>query len=219
MILDDVGDKAIEALQAAKGKLEESDLYVQLKERYDSLAPPVQKLVLVFAGLIVAYLVALFPLSFYDKGSENIALFEENRDLILDLYRVKRKAASTPESAQPMDSSDLQSRARTAVTNARVQADQIKTISAYDNAGPHASGFIPKSVSQQGVDVQLANVTVNQIVEIGHALATLGDSAKMVGLEIKAGNHPGNYFDASFKVVSFGIAGPPAAKEAPTKKK
>lgn len=205
MILDDIRDKAFETLQGAKARLEESDTYMQLKERYDSLTPPLQKLVLGVIGALLVYIVLLFPLSFYDQGSENLALFADNRDMILDLYKVKRKAASTPQGPPPSEPGELEGRARSAVSSARIQPEQIKAISVFDNAGARASSFVPKNVSQKGVEVRLANLNVSQIVDLGHAMNTLSESAKMVGLDVRAGSVAGNYFDVTFKVISFGI--------------
>lgn len=211
MTVDDIRDKVFETLQGIKGRLEESDAYLQLKERYDSLPPLSQKAILGFAGVVAAYIVLQLPLGYYDQGSENLALYEENRDLVLDLYKVKRHAAITPQSAPPLQASELEGRARMAINNARVQAEQIKSISGFDNAGPRASSFIPKNVTQAGVEVQLANLNLSQIVDIGHSLTNIS-SAKVIGLEVKPGAAPGNYFDATYKVVSFNIPAAPAPK-------
>ena len=207
MILDDVRDKALEALQTAKARLDESDAYLQLKERYDSLSPIMQKSLLAVVGFFFTYLFLQIPMSYYDTGTENLAMYEENRDLVLDLYKVKRHALAIPPSAAPLEASDLESRARMAVTGARVQPEQIKGISFFDNAGARSSTFIPKNVTQSGVEVRLANLNLTQIVDIGHALSNMG-SSKMIGLDVKPGTVAGNYFDVIFKVVSFNIPAP-----------
>ena len=95
------------------------------------------------------------------------------------------------------------------VTGARVQPEQIKGISFFDNAGARSSTFIPKNVTQSGVEVRLANLNLTQIVDIGHALSNMG-SSKMIGLDVKPGTVAGNYFDVIFKVVSFNIPAPAA---------
>ncbi len=210
MILDDIREKALERLQGFQASLDESDLYIRLKERYDSLSPIGQKLVVGTIAFLFALFLLQFPKAFYDAGSENLALFEENRDLVLDLYKVKRLAIVTPQAAPPMSGPELENRARSAVSSARVQVDQIKGISLFDNAGPNASKFIPKTVTQNGVEIRLANLNLTQVVDIGHALTNMG-SAKIVGLDVRAGSVPGNYFDAIFKVVSFNIPAAPAA--------
>lgn len=219
MTVDDIREQVLDAVQRAKSSLDESNLYLSLKEKYDSLSPVVQKLVLGTVLVLFAWIFLLLPKSFYDTGSENLALFEENRDLILDLYKVKRLAITTPQSAPPLTQMQLESNARSAVTSARVQLDQVKGVSNFDNAGPNASKFIPKEVTQAGVELRLANLNLTQLVDVGHALANIG-SAKIVGLDVRPGSVPGNYFDATFKVVSFDIpaASVPAAK-APARRK
>ena len=210
MILDDIRDKVLEALQTAKASLEESDAYLQLKERYDSLSPVMQRSLLTVVGFLFAYVFLQIPMSYYDAGTENLAMFEENRDLVLDLYKVKRHALAIPQTMPPLEASDLENRARMAVSSARVQPEQIKGISFFDNAGSRSSSFIPKNVTQSGVEIRLANLNLTQIVDIGHALSNMG-SSKMIGLDVKPGSVAGNYFDAIFKVVSFNIPEAPAA--------
>jgi hypothetical protein len=212
VILDDIRDKGLEGLQAFTGRLEESDSYIQLKERYDSFSPAVQKLIAGTVVLVIALLFLQIPLSYYSRGSENIALFEENRDLVLDLYKVKRKSLSTPQLPPPLEKSDLESRARSAVMAARVQPEQIKAISFFDNAGATAGGMIPKNITQAGVEIRLGNLNLSQVVDIGHALTNLHTSTKIIGLEVRPGSAPGNYFDANFKVVSFNIDSPEDGK-------
>ncbi|CAN5695453.1 hypothetical protein BH10BDE1_BH10BDE1_01640 [soil metagenome] len=212
MILDDIRDKGLEALHAFKSRLDESDSYIQLKERYESFSPLVQKMIAGAVALVVALLFLQIPLAYYGTGSENIALFEENRDLVLDLYKVKRKSLSTPQLPSPLEKSDLEGQARQAVTAARVQPEQIKAISFIDNAGATAGGLIPKTVTQAGVEIRLGNLNLTQIVDIGHALTNLNGSTKIIGLEVRPGSAAGNYFDANFKVVSFNIDSPAVGK-------
>ncbi len=217
MILDDIRDKALEGLQTLQAQLDESDSFNQLKERFDSFSPVVQKVILASVALIFGYVLLMLPLSYYDTGTENIALFEENRDLVLDLNRVKRRSIATPQTSPPLETTELESRARMAVTTARVQPEQIKGVSMFDNAGAQSSSFIPKNVTQNGVEIRLANLNLTQVVEIGHALTNMG-AAKIIGMDVRPGTVPGNYFDATFKVVSFNIASAPASGS-PTRRK
>lgn len=206
-MIDDIKDRVLEGLQAAKAAIEETDSYMQLKERYDSLNPSMQKVIVGSIGVLLIYAVIQIPMSYYTSGSDNLALFDENRDLILDLYRAKRRSALAPTAPSPLSSGELETRSRNALVSARIPPDQIKSISPFDNRGPQSSGFIPNEVEQKGVQVQLSNLNVNQIIEVGHSLLTISDSARMIGLEVKAGTHAGSYFDTTFKIVSFAIPG------------
>lgn len=211
MAFEDVKEKTLEGLQSAKGKLDELEAYQKLREQFDSLGPIPQKIVLATIGLGVAFIFFLIPKSFYDAGSENLALFEENRDLVLDLYRVKRKALAAPQTPPPLDSSTLESYARSAVTNARVQPEQIRAISALDGSSVKPSDAIPKALRKNLVEVRLANLNLTQVVDIGHALANI-QSAKVLAFDLRPGTAEGNYFDVLFKIVSFDTPAAPPAK-------
>ena len=139
MAFDEIREKIFESLQGAKSQLDESELYQKVRERYELLPPVGQKAVLALTIFLVGYVLFQVPMAYYSRASENLALFEENRDLVLDLYRVKRKSASAPPATPAMDNAMLESRARSAVMGARVQPEQIKAISFYDNAGARAS--------------------------------------------------------------------------------
>lgn len=211
MAFEEVKDQVLEALQSAKSKLDEFEPYQKVREAYDSMPTLVQKLVLGTIGFLIAFVFFLIPYSFYSSGSENLALFEENRDLVLDLYRVKRKIVSSPQAPPPMDPSSLESYARSAVTGARVQPEQIKAISFVDGSTSKPSTAIPKSVRQNLVEIRLANLNLTQIVDIGHALSNI-QSTKVMSFDLRPGTAEGNYFDVIFKIVSFDIPAAPAAK-------
>lgn len=219
MFIDDIKDRLLESAQAVKSKLEENDQYLAVKEKFDSLDPLAQKVIAGLVAFIIVFILFQIPMSYYSSSSENLALFDENRDLVLDLYRVKRRAMLAPQAPMPVPAADLEARARNALGAARVQPDQIKSVAFFDNQGPRASSFIPKTVEQKGVEVRVANLNVTQIIDVGHALSTLAESVKMVAMEITPGSQPGSYFDASFKLVSFSAStGSSAASESRKKK-
>ncbi len=207
MIIDDLKDRVLEALQVVKASIEETDAYIQLKERYDSLNPSMQKLLLASVGSLFAYIIIQIPMSYYTSGSDNIALFDENRDLVLDLYRAKRRSALAPSAPVALSASELESRSRSALVAARIPPEQIKSIAPFDNRSPQASSFIPKDIEQKGVEVHVANLNVNQIIDVGHSLLAISDSARMISLEVKPGAQAGSYFDTTYKIVSFAISG------------
>lgn len=211
MAFEELKDQALEALQQGKSHLDEFEPYQKVREAYDALPSLIQKAVLGLIGFLISLTFFLIPYSFYSSGSENLALFEENRDLVLDLYRVKRKIVSSPQTAPPLDPSALESFARLAVNGARVQPEQIKVISSIDGASLKPSTAIPKSLRQNLVEIRLANLNLTQIVDIGHALSNI-QSAKVMSFDLRPGSVEGNYFDVMFKIVSFDIPTAPAAK-------
>lgn len=211
MAFEEIREKIFDSLQGAQSRLEEEELYQKIRERYELLPPIGQKALVAAILFLFVYILFQIPMGYFSRASENLALFEENRDLVLELYRVKRKSAAAPPAQPAMDNSMLESRARSAVLSARVQNDQIKAVSFFDNAGPRSSRIIPKAIRQNGVEVRLANLNLTQIVDIGHGLSNLGSTTKIVGFDVKPGSLAGNYFDVVFKVVTFDIPAPPAA--------
>lgn len=206
MNFDDIKEKLLEVFQQIQGKISESPAYIQLREKYDSLNPNAQKAVLAGTSLAVLFLILMIPMSYYSSGTDSLSLFEENRDIVLDLYRAKRRLTLAPAVIPPIDAIDLETRARNAISAAKLLPEQ-STISGYDNKTAASSSGIPKSVDQKGVAIQLSNINISQLVDLSHAFVNLSPSAKIVALEVKAGTQPGSYFDALFKIVSFSIPG------------
>lgn len=204
--LEDLKEKTLSTLQELHGRIEESELYQKVKERYDVLPPAMQKGVLATVVLIVTYIVLQLPMGYYSRASENLALYDENRNLVLDLYKVKRKQALAPPAAPILDSSALESRTRNIILGARVQAEQIKSIGFFDNAGANSSKSINKAISQNGIEARLSNLNLTQFVDIGHGLSNMGSNIKIVGISLAPGSASGSYFDVIFKIVNFTIS-------------
>jgi hypothetical protein len=117
-----------------------------------------------------------------------------------------------------MNGSDLQSRAQSQINTQNLQADQIRGVTDFDNSGSSASPIIPKAVIQKGVSVSLTKLTLKQVVDIGHMLQTVHQSAKMVSMEMTAQRENPHYFDVVYKIVSFALPAEPTPKDKKGKK-
>lgn len=204
MIIDDIRDKFIEVFGQVRSGIEESDAYNQLRERYDSLPPAGQIATLSGAALLMLFLALQVPFVFYSTSSDYLAMVDENRDLVLDFYRAKREKDLLPPSSNSMGLSEIEARARRIVKESRIQESQLTSIMPLaGNLNGKALSVIPKGLSSEGIEIQLSNLNLTQVVDYGYQLTQIGPGVFISGLEVKPGAEPGNYFDAKFRVVSF----------------
>lgn len=96
MTVDDLKEQIQGVGRRITDRLEEIPAYVQMKERFEGLTPPMQKLT-VLAVVVVGWLIVLsIPWGWSSESSLSIEGFESRRALIRDLLKVSREAAEVP---------------------------------------------------------------------------------------------------------------------------
>ena len=219
MNFEDIKDKLREQVMILWSQIQETPLWNKLSEEFGNLSPRKQKGVLIALVLMGILIVLMIPYGFYSSTSDTVAEFDRKRDLIRELFKVKRESAILENAPPSISGSELQSRAQMQITNAHLAPEQTREITDYDNAGPQASSIIPKIVIQKGTSVSLSKLTLKQVVDIGHQLQSSHQSAKLVGLEVTASSVNPNYFDAVYKLISFTMPVEAAPAEKGSKKK
>jgi hypothetical protein len=213
MAFEDVKDSAKESLKSAWGRIRETDAFLQINERYQSLSPNGQKGALAGAVLVGFLLIMAIPWSFYSASKLSVAEYEEKRDLVRDLFKTNREASALPPAPAPVSVSELQNIARQNLTTARLSAEQIVTVS----ESPANVAGIAKTIDQTGIAVSLTKLNLKQVIDIGNDLQNMQTTARMMGLEIKATAADPHYYDVIYKIVAF-AAKPEAAPKKGSKK-
>jgi type II secretory pathway component PulM len=220
MAFEDLRDQFSERAQAVWGRVQESSVYIQLSEKYADLNPTSQKIVAVVAILLVSLFTLMIPWSYISSSNTSLALFEENKALLRELYRVSRASSELQGAPPQIDPGQLQGRAQGQLTSMGLQAEQVGGVTIIDNAqpgGPQLPG-VPKAVQQKGIEVTLKKLNLRQIIEVGYQMMTIQPGLKMTGLTVTASAPDPHYFDAVYRIISFSLPGPPPeAKPAPGK--
>ncbi len=199
--LEDFKERLSSDLKSLAERVQESSLFVQLKDKYENLTPIQQKISVVFVSLFVLYIFFSIPLSYYSTSSDYVTEFEEKRDRIRELLKVTRDAKETPNIPVPPDMSTLRAQIQGLLESDRLIPTQIKGI---ENAVT-TSRLIPNNLSQGTVNVSLAELNLRQLVEIAHQLQSISQSVKMTDLEITANSKNSHYFDVIYKLVVLAI--------------
>ncbi|MCB0412639.1 MAG: hypothetical protein KDD22_08945, partial [Bdellovibrionales bacterium] len=192
-----------ESLSNLRTQIEENSTFNTLRERYQTLPASGQKGIQ--AGAIVLILLVLFmiPYSYFSSSWTYVEDFESNRQMIRELLAASRNSRLPPPLPPAQTSLQLESRVRGVLDGMRLIPEQIAAITPLGDRP--AGGLVPPAISQSGVSVDLRNLNLTQIVDIGQRLQNLDAGTKMMGLEIKASTDKENYFNVLFKVVNFSI--------------
>jgi hypothetical protein len=213
MALDDVKDNLKEQAKAIWSRVRESDAYLQLSEKYQSLSPDGQKAALALS-LVVGFLIVMaVPWSFYSSSQTSVEDYEVKRDLVRELFKVNRETAGLPPAPAPIGASELEGLARQNLSNARLVPEQIVGVT----ETPANVAGIAKTIEQTGIAVSLSKVNLKQIVDIGNDLQNMQSTARMMGLEIKASAADSRYYDVVYKIVAFAAKPDVAPKKGPKK--
>jgi hypothetical protein len=200
MAFDDLKDRFSETGSRILSSIQESSAFLELQEKYQGLSSTGQKLTLIGATLVGLLLVLAVPLMFYFSANDQITQYEDKQQLIRDLFRISHETASIQPPPPAVSSTELESRARSALANVRLQPEQINAVTALPSVSVPG---ISKAVEQSGVSVNLKKLNLKQLIDAGHELQLVHPTAKMMGIDVVANQPDPHYFDVTYKIVAF----------------
>ncbi len=214
MIIDDLREQIVEKSSQLWAEIQESSLFTNTKEKYETLSPFGQKASLAGGALVALLILLAIPITYYSSASNNIEQFEAKKNLIRDLFRLNHATSELPPLPLGISTGELVSRVQSKIDMAHLQAEQIKSIQASDQklAG------VSKNIVQAPVEVSLKSLNLSQIKDIGFDLQNI-PNVKMLGMDIeaiepqKASLH---YFNVIFRLANFSLPPEPVAPAAKT---
>lgn len=207
--LDDIKDQLKSRGAAIWEKIQESEVYQQLSDRYQSLTPGGQRGVTIGAVVLGVGIVVFYPLSQIQTSSSFVEAFESKRNLIRDMFKVYRESSGSAQLSQAPATDALISSVNGVLQASRLLPEQIITV----GAGTAEGKLIPPSLLSEVVQVQLSKLNIRQVVEIGTALANISESVKVKDLALAATEQMTGYFDVTYKLYALNVPPPPV--EAP----
>ena len=196
-ILEKLRDQATELWN----RVQETSLYMNLREKYESLNPRAQKGII--AGILVCAGLFLFsfPYSYLSSSLDNMTTFEENRDLIRNLLKASRTLRE-PSPLPPEVSTEMMSSSITrSLDEFHLVPEQVTPVQAINEK---ITNMVPDQVKQNAVSLQLKKLNLKQIVEISHRLQTLSPGTKVIGMDVRE-NQASHYFDVTYRIAAFFI--------------
>ncbi len=202
MALSDVKDQIKEKFLELFGKIQESQVYNNIAEKYETLSPGAQKGI-VSGGVILGFLILVsIPISYYSSSSSAIEEYDNTRQLIRALLRASRIASESSNLPALISSEELKARIQNDLSSFQLLPEQVGGVSDLES-DKMGSPLAPSSISQSGVGLSLKKLNLKQVVDIGFQLQNINPSVKLAGLEVVAGTPDPHYFDVLYKLVVF----------------
>ena len=208
MNFDDLKEQLIEKIEEFK----DSEIWQTTAEKFQALAPNIQKLI-IGSGIVLATLFVfscMGPMGYMSESSDAIAVFEEKRDQIRKLLVAKQRQNQTSSIPKQMSPDQFRNSVQSVISGAGLLPDQNGGVSPYDVSGSSLSPKKSKNIKQEGLQVQLKKLNLNQIVDIGFGLEDINEAVKMAGMDIVASVDNDHYFDVTFKLIRFSLDTTPA---------
>ena len=202
MNFDDLKDQLKEKIQEIWNKIQESESYITLKERYDNLSPNIQKTVQIGVIVFVVYFIYSIPAGFVTSANERMDYFEENRTLTRDLIRAGRIARTTTMPPPAPDYTSLQQQVDSIMLRERVLAEQKKAVTPNNNIAP--ANLVPKSIQQTGLRANVNQLNLKQTIKIAEDISEI-NSSELINLYIQADNKDPHYYSVTYEVSAFSV--------------
>lgn len=216
--LDELKDQLKTSLQTTGERIQESEAYNQLNDKYQSLSPSGQKVAQVVTAVLIAGIVFYSPISQLQVSSELLAQFEEKRTLIRDLFKTYRESSGGLQMAPAPQANELISTVQSSLQGSKLIPEQIISV----NTAQAEGRLIPANLQQAVVEVKLAKLNLRQIVDIGAQLANISQAVKVKDMFMQANAELAGYFDVTYKLYALKVPEPlpePAPEPVNNKKK
>ncbi len=201
--LKELFDQIKDTVSARWEQFQETDTYISLREKYDNLSPRGQSAV-VFVSFAFAFLIVFsIPYGFFSSSQQTIAEFEDTKETINDLLEVSQEVKNIPALTASTTSADLKLRVDRILAERGLGREQITSVTETQFTNPEGSKLIPSQIIASGVEANLKQLTIKQVVDIGHDIERISPLVKILNLEMRATPEDVHYYDVQFRVSSF----------------
>lgn len=204
MAMQDVLDQLSERFAEVKGRITESQIFNNVREKYETLSPAAQKGVVFGGSALVALILISFPISYFTSSSSTMDDYDNTRQLIRGFLRAKSIASEASSLPPTISSEELKARIQNDLASMQLLPEQIGGVADLE-LEKLGSPLAPGSISQNAVGLTLKKLNLKQIVEIGYQMQNLNPTVKLAGVEINANTPDPHYFDVLFKFVIFNM--------------
>jgi hypothetical protein len=185
-----------EKIKVAWAEQQETELYISTKEKFEALPATTQKLIIAGVCFLVAVLFLWWPVSNFLDSMDSNSRFNEQRQVLKELFRIDRDMAGGPNVPVPPALSSLKATFDGKIAASGIKPDQIKD----------QSEMPPQNVGgadQKGFQYHIAHLTIRQALDLSYELEHTDPSLKLGGLELIAEPQDPHFYEVGIKLVTF----------------
>lgn len=183
-------------------RIQESSLYIELKEKFELLPSRIQKLIIVGASLVLGFFLFSFPYGNLSESWLYEEYFAENRGLIRDLLRASTTLKETSPLPTSASAAAVESQVRQVIQELRITPEQVGNIQVVPGAN---TKLATSAVNEEAISVQLKMLNLRQVTELSHRLQSLGSGIQPMSLQIQRSAGQTHYYDVIFRIFQFSL--------------
>jgi hypothetical protein len=220
MGLAEIKDQLVDNIRSRWGDFQETEIYNNLKERYENLPSVGQKAVVWGSLGLLILCILMIPYSWISSSSTNLGYFLEDKAMLSDLMRVSRDLQNAPKVPTVISPGQLKSQIQEITTQMKLIPEQqidgiLEKVFPRDKKG----GLIGPVFEQKGVELNLKKLNLKQIVDVSHKLQEIGRGSKVMAMDMVANKEDNHYYDATFHVIAFSLPSKPSPRGKPKPKR
>lgn len=127
---------------------------------------------------------------------------------IRELLKVARDSSTVPNIPTAPSISSLESDIRGYIQQANLLPEQVRAVS----QAAASSSLIPNQLAAGALEVQLAKLNLNQILDLGYKIQSRSQSVKLKDMVMTANNEDARYYDVTFKLIALAVPEAPVAE-------
>ncbi len=201
MNFQDLKDRLLTELKNVSDKVQESSLYIQLSEKYESLSPRVQRFTKWGAAILIVLILLSFPWGYFSNSQLYMSEFEEKRELSSDLVQQATDSSTRLQIPHAPSAGDIRGRLDRFMKDQNIPPENIKPIvDVYES-----SSLVPSNVMGAHIRLQVDNLNLKQAMDIATQAQGIGPTVKIKDLSLTASLKDPRYLDMNMVIVALQV--------------
>ncbi|HPI40942.1 MAG TPA: hypothetical protein PLJ21_09060 [Pseudobdellovibrionaceae bacterium] len=205
MIFEDLKDQFQIIVKNLFDKVEESETFQKVQERFQLLPPSLQKISLFFGTGILVLVLFLIPLSQMSSSQDLLQEFQSLRQIIRNLNHIQSTASSASQFSIAPNIEALKSN----IENQLKGQNLIKTLQGptfeTSSSNDLEKSLIPPHLLQDRLFIKFVKLNLKQVLDIGYLLQTIHSSSKLYNLKMNTNREDPRYLDVHFELFTLNV--------------
>ncbi len=198
---EELKEQLVNQLTEFWSKIEETSAYNQLRDRYETLSAPQQRLAIAGTALLLAGILIYIPFTMLETSWSYEEDFVSQRDLIREMYKVQREIGETPQIPIPNSPEMIRQSIDSYIKSSGFLPEQIRGL----NVTNPSSRLIPNKHVSGGLDLSMAKLTIRQVVDIAYKVMSSSPSTKVYELTVTNNSEDPKYQDLTIKLLALNV--------------
>ncbi len=198
MLFEDQFEQLKEYYQSLESRVLENSTVNLLRDRYSSLSPGLQKILVWTLGIFLFFLILAGPVSNYTSSIEDLNTFERRKNLTKKIIAYRKKTKSLAPKPKEYNLGTLKRKVSSFGESYSINLlpEQISVMT----SRPEKKFLL--SALQKNFNVKTSKANIDQITALAYSIQKENTSLLIESLEFNANREDPSYFDGSIVVAN-----------------